>query len=231
MRDKPLRELTGQIFGSLTVIKRVEDYVSPKGIHAKKYLCQCACGKQLEVHAGNLISGRTVACPRCPFKKKKEYKPRKRDDLSGQTFGSLKVEKRIEDYVSPKGVHSSKYLCTCKCGKQIEVIAPHLKSGYVNSCPRCSLKMEDIVGQRFYKLVVKEFVEIKETVWIDKLERSKYVPNGLKVSCCYDAGKYYVCQCDCGNITYVKRNSLLSGRTKSCGCLKTIGRNDKKIKK
>lgn len=31
--------------------------------------------------------------------------------------------------------------------------------------------------------------------------------------------KYYVCQCECGNIISVRDDSLKSGNTKSCGCL------------
>lgn len=30
----------------------------------------------------------------------------------------------------------------------------------------------------------------------------------------------WLCQCDCGNTTVVHRSSLLSGDTKSCGCLR-----------
>lgn len=214
-------DLTGQTFGNLTVIKRVEDYVSPKGNHAKRYLCQCACGNQIEVQAGNLKSGNTVACSHsCPCKKKK-YKPRDRDDLSGQTFGSLTVEKRVEDYVNPKGVHSSKYLCKCVCGNQIEVIVGHLTSGHTKSCPRCILKKNDIVGKRFGKLVVKEYVETNKTIHVDKVEKKKKL-NERTVIYSYDPGKWYICQCDCGNITYVKRGQLIGGFTKSCGCLKTI---------
>lgn len=38
----------------------------------------------------------------------------------------------------------------------------------------------------------------------------------------------YICKCDCGNTKEIRRSSLLSGSTKSCGCLykrsnKTIG--------
>ena len=32
--------------------------------------------------------------------------------------------------------------------------------------------------------------------------------------------KYYLCQCECGNITIVAENHLKNGHTKSCGCLK-----------
>lgn len=31
---------------------------------------------------------------------------------------------------------------------------------------------------------------------------------------------YWVCQCRCGNIKVTRSDSLLSGRTKSCGCIK-----------
>lgn len=31
---------------------------------------------------------------------------------------------------------------------------------------------------------------------------------------------YYVCKCDCGNLTNVSLNNLRSARTQSCGCLK-----------
>lgn len=101
-------DLTGKTYGNFTVIKRVDDYISPKGNHAKRYLCQCVCGNHIEVQVGNLTSGNTVACSHsCPCKKKK-YKPRDRDDLSGQIFGSLRVEKRVEDYVTPRGKRTSR---------------------------------------------------------------------------------------------------------------------------
>lgn len=38
-----------------------------------------------------------------------------------------------------------------------------------------------------------------------------------------DNGKrktYYVCQCDCGNVKVVRSDALISGVTKSCGCIK-----------
>lgn len=37
-------DLTGQKFGRLTVVKRVENYVSPKGQKQAQWLCKCKCG-------------------------------------------------------------------------------------------------------------------------------------------------------------------------------------------
>lgn len=32
-------------------------------------------------------------------------------------------------------------------------------------------------------------------------------------------GSYWLCRCDCGNMAVVRRGNLVSGNTKSCGCL------------
>ena len=33
-----------------------------------------------------------------------------------------------------------------------------------------------------------------------------------------NGGKYWLCQCDCGNIKEIRGDHLKSGHTKSCGC-------------
>ena len=56
------KNLTGQIFGRLTVIKRVDDYISPKGQHKVRWLCECKCGNKKIVTSGDLTSGNTQSC-------------------------------------------------------------------------------------------------------------------------------------------------------------------------
>jgi hypothetical protein len=58
----------------------------------------------------------------------------KRVDLSGQTFNHLTVIKRVEDYVSPNGVHQAKYLCKCECGNEVTVLGYSLKNNITISC-------------------------------------------------------------------------------------------------
>lgn len=60
--SRKLIDLTGQRFGRLTVIKRVEDYIQPNGHHATMWLCKCECGNHTTVQAGHLKSGYTTSC-------------------------------------------------------------------------------------------------------------------------------------------------------------------------
>lgn len=57
------------------------------------------------------------------------------------------------------------------------------------------LKMVDLTGKRFGRLVVLEFVK-----------RDKYY------------NSYWKCKCDCGNEIVTPASSLRSGHSKSCGC-------------
>ena len=68
-------------------------------------------------------------------------------------------------------------------------------------------KIEDLEGKRFGKLVVVKFIGYKQT----KSSGNRSI---------------WECKCDCGNIKNVLRDNLVSGRTKSCGCLKKENLNN-----
>lgn len=59
-----IKDLTGQVFGRLTVIKRADDYVSPKGQKQTQWLCECSCleHNRIIVRSNHLRSGRTTSC-------------------------------------------------------------------------------------------------------------------------------------------------------------------------
>lgn len=58
---KPI-DLTGQRFGSLTAIEKVEPYISPKGRKCERWLVRCDCGNEKMVMRGHLCSGATISC-------------------------------------------------------------------------------------------------------------------------------------------------------------------------
>ena len=55
-------DLTGMVFGRLTVIECGRDYISPSGRRRPAWKCICECGKEKTICASNLKSGTTTSC-------------------------------------------------------------------------------------------------------------------------------------------------------------------------
>lgn len=104
------KDLTGQRFGSLVVIKR--DY-SFKGRGAK-WICVCDCGNVKSILSRSLLKGATTSCGCSQLK-----------DKTGERFGRLVVLKRS---------HGTFWECLCDCGNVIEVNGSNLISGNTTSC-------------------------------------------------------------------------------------------------
>ena len=54
--------MTGQAFGRLTVIKRIENYVSPSGCKKSRWECKCQCGNICNVIGRDLTTGKVLSC-------------------------------------------------------------------------------------------------------------------------------------------------------------------------
>lgn len=113
-----------------------------------------------------------------------------RENLSGKKFGKLTVL----DYAGTNTHGARLWTCQCECGNIIKTDTSSLKQGKRKSCSNCSRKHYKLEGQRFGRLTV-----------MNEVETSK-------------AGSYWLCRCDCGNEIVTKGNSLVSGKTMSCGC-------------
>lgn len=164
---------------------------------------------------------------------------RKKIDLTGQRFGRLMV---IEETEKNKHGHTQ-WICKCECGREHIASTSSLNAGNVLSCGCLQgtkwLKFngeektisewseitglstatiharinkgwgtervlteplkKDYVGERFNKLVI-----------IEEVDRSSHNQRRFK------------CRCDCSNYTFSNINHLISGNTRSCGCLKNI---------
>lgn len=123
-------------------------------------------------------------------------------DLTGKKFGKLTVISRAENRVSKNGKKQAVWHCRCECGNEKDILASNLTRGLSKSCG-CQSKNKhptnfiDLTGKRFGRLTVMEISETK------------------------DWDIYWKCVCDCGNTTNVLSAKLRSGKTKSCGCLRT----------
>lgn len=56
------QNLVGKVYGHLTVIEQVEDSVDAKGVHRRRWLCQCDCGRQTTATTASLNSGAVQSC-------------------------------------------------------------------------------------------------------------------------------------------------------------------------
>ncbi|TWH62639.1 hypothetical protein [Dulcicalothrix desertica] len=126
-------------------------------------------------------------------------------DYSGQKFG------RLECLSFSARVEANTYwTCRCDCGQLVEVRIRYLVKGAISSCGCLKqqrkttrktriTKLKNFAGQRFGRL---ECIEPSELARV----------NGCT---------YWKCKCDCGNIVDKHIGNVVSGRIKSCGCLKS----------
>ena len=86
-----------------------------------------------------------------------------------------------------------RWKCRCDCGKETIVAQSRLQNGHTKSCGcKGHPPREDLTGKVFDRLTV--------------VERENKV-------------NYWRCLCSCGEETSVRYDNLVSGQTKSCGCL------------
>ncbi len=117
-----------------------------------------------------------------------------RRDLTGKRFGMLLCISAAEN--DEHGY--TQWNCLCDCGNTCKAATSQLTAGYKKSCGCLKVyPMKEYIGQRFGKLLVISYDGKK---------------NGMH---------RWKCRCDCGSITSVGQTLLQSGKTKSCGCIRS----------
>ena len=103
------RDLTGQVFGEITVIKDDGTRNSSGNI---MWLCKCSCGEIYHVRGSHLTNGSVKRCSKC--KGKNQIK-----DLTKEKFGKLTPIKYNNE--------THKWICKCECGNSTEVSSYNLQ--------------------------------------------------------------------------------------------------------
>lgn len=124
-------DLTGQRFGRLLVVKRVENYIQPSGQTRIMWFCKCNCGNETIVQASNLKSGNTRSCG---CYEKERISETQVKNLIGEKFNNLLVIKKVSTPTNIKDKSRAYWLCMCDCGKEKIVSSQHLIRGYVICC-------------------------------------------------------------------------------------------------
>ena len=126
----------------------------------------------------------------------------------GKVYGKLTVIERAPNDKAGRAY----WLCQCECGNKTVVRGTSLRAGVVHSCgclqkETAKANGNNLIGQTFGRLTVLEQVKNRTA----------------------HRGKYWKCQCACGNITEVRGDYLTGGTTKSCGCLQKEKAGNNKI--
>lgn len=121
------KDLTGMVFGDLTVIGPGPDY--RYGNTVKKvtptWNCKCSCGKEINISQDRLLYKKITSCG---CKNSNAFK-----DMTGEKIGKLTVLSRAEDYVYNGGA-DVRWLCECECGNKIIVKGSSLRKRKTLSC-------------------------------------------------------------------------------------------------
>lgn len=202
----------GDKFGKWTVVGDVY-----KNNYHKYYPCKCECGTEKNVEKYNLLNGKSLSCG-CIRKYIISTKNTK--DLTGQKFGRLIVISKDDNIKLDEVV----WKCKCDCGNIVSIRGHSLRSGNTKSCgclfdeyiktiksdknkinnKKAYITNEELIGRTFSSLTV---IAVSQ-------KRDKN-------------GSYFLkCSCKCGKILDVRKRSLLTGHTKSCGSSKCIERKN-----
>ena len=165
-------DMTGQKINRLTVLSRAEN--SNQG--RARWLCRCDCGNEKVILGSHLRNGNIKSCG-CLQKEKASITMQtvqklgaaaKMHDLTGQTFGYLKVLYRDTE----KQINRLYWVCECRCGNKHSVMAQDLLSGHTSSCGCLGnslgeaiiadiLKKNNIPFQQEYK-----FIDLKDKSYL-----------------------------------------------------------------
>lgn len=191
-------DATGQRFGNLVAL-------FPVRCNGKvQWLCKCDCGNELVVIYSMLKNGNTKSCG-CYHKSiMKQRYTEFRENFIGQTFGRLTVV----EFIGVNEYKDAVYKFQCSCGNMVIKTLHEVKDGGTKSCgclkqDNVDIYKNNIIGMKFGKLTVLSYAGLNK-----------------------HQNTIFECLCDCGEMTTVSRNSLITGHTQSCGCVVSVGENN-----
>lgn len=146
--NKKLKDLTGQVFGQLTVLK-----LKKSGRNVCIWTCQCRCGNIKDIARSSLVTGLTNSCG---CLQRSQNRSRRTD------INSIKLEncQILHEVKSKRNLRHVK--CKCKCGKEFIRRVYLLKRNPYSSCG-CSNVLTQSKNRKFSKY--SAFEDINSQYW------------------------------------------------------------------
>lgn len=131
---KVREDITGRVFGRLTVLEQAEDYVDATGRHYDRWLCECCCSEHNKkiIRGSELRGGHTVSCGcfsreilSLSNKKYNEWLDEVFFDEHGKYKIGITINTQRKFYVDVEDFDVLKKYCWCECqvqGKQYSLL-------------------------------------------------------------------------------------------------------------
>lgn len=228
-------DLTGKIFGELTVIDKADYYIDGKGRKYVVWNCLCSCGAHIKIQSRKLIKGHITHCG-C-----------KNINLVGQKINAWTVLKKDTNGF---------WICQCQCGTTRKISTNNLLEGRSKSCG-CS-SWFNLIGKKIGRLEIIEYAYTKNNHTYVKCKcdcgnekiiktsdlNKKHNPTqscgciskercekvklegtanlsgeifGKWTVLKYNGNGKWLCQCECGNESLIASGTLTCGQSTSCG--------------
>lgn len=203
MRGK-FQDLSGQRFGTLTIIEKDIELSKEKG--RVYWKCRCDCGREKSIRGDGLSKIKT--CGECE------------KDLLNQRFGRLLVLSRAEN---DRFGHRY-WLCQCDCGNTKVIKGDSLRRGLTQSCGCLHSEVThntvfiDLTGQRFGKLTAENYhTKNGKTYWECKCDcgnRTTVARNNLTNGHTQSCGCITTSIGEANIVTILNENSITFEREK-----------------
>jgi hypothetical protein len=190
--------------GMLVVQSETEPVTKGSGQIDRRFICLCDCGKEIVKDYRSILNGKATSCGCTRVPKGAPL------DLTGCKFDRLTVLSEAAGHILKNGVRIREWNCICECGHHVTFSQPYLTGPKpIKSCgcaakhhmPHGKFVPRNLVGNRYGMLTVVSAAD------------STILKNGHKTIT-------WLCKCDCGKEVNVFQYNLVSGHTRSCGCLR-----------
>ena len=182
-----IKDITGQRFGKLVAIECVGTNTDHKAI----WKCKCDCGNTVNVIGRHLRIGATTSCGCVRKNEFNNYYIMKELNITQTAYQHIKSKLGYRGRNNQEVFNKIKEVVD-----EIKKHCDHLTVATIDKYWGDEMgKIKDHKGQRFGKLVVREY-EGKD----------------------FNNRALWKCDCDCGNTIITISSCLTSGNTKSCGC-------------
>lgn len=200
----------GDPFGRLTVIAKTDERQNGKIV----WLCRCECGNEIKVRTSYLTSGDTRSCgclkrDQSRVNLRDKYKEKYKD---GVNTALIKSKKRTDNTSGVKGVSYDKINKNWRA--YITVSGRRISLGAYKDKAR-AIKARKEAEEKYFKPYLSG-KWIKHPEDLTDHEFGRLTVEGLVKR--DKNGQIWRCRCECGKSTEVRRSSLTSGATRSCGC-------------